>query len=302
MNRRLVLLIASLAALIFGAAVLLANSQQRVDAIAEELVEATEVLPENEGKLVIVSGTPQLADGGILVDEEANLRVENAVYYGRIPYQKVYAEKKEEVVVDKGEDKISDVDDKKETRRYVVEEWIVANHEREAVINTTMRYENPSPSNLAAYHAFGDLRLSGFQISYADVSNYITTEKGSFTQEELAQSCGHYITRSEIDLQPTTSELGYGMLSSGNEVGDVIVTFDYETLTNAEPVTIIGRQRGDELVLEDEDLVSESEQVQPGVVSKDEFLASITSEDTSSRKYGIGSLVLGGVLLVLSLL
>ena len=302
MNKRLVLLIASLAALAFGAAVLLANNQGRADNLADELVEATDVLPENEGRLVIVSGTPQLADGGVLIDEEANLQVENAVFYSRVPYQKVYVKEKAEVVVDKGDDKVSEADDKKETRYYVVEDWIIANHERDAVVTGTARHENPAPLNMDSYHASSDLLLSGFRISPADVSYYITLANGRFTPEELGEACEHYIIRSEIDLQPVMGEYGYGMLSSGDEVGDVHVHFDYQTLESAEAVTIIGRQRGDELVLEDEDLVRESEQVQQGVISKDEFLASIASRDASSKKYGIGSLALGVILLLLSIL
>ena len=302
MRKTFVLFIASLACIGFGAAILFANNGDRAKDIAAELVEATEVLPENEGKLVIVSGTPQLANGGGVVDEEAGLRAENVVFYSRMPFQKVYAKESEEVVVDKGDDLQSKTDDKKKTRYYVAEEWILADQDRDAVVSgVSGRYENPAPLKyLSSYHTSGDLRLSGFKISAADVSRYITTEKGWFTQEELAEACGHYITRSELDLHATTGELGRGMLSSGDEVGDVHVTISYDTLARAEEVTLVGRQRGDELVLEDEDLVTESEQVQQGAVSKDEFVESLTSEDSSSRIFGIGFLAVGAVLLFLA--
>ena len=74
-----------------------------------------------------------------------------------------------------------------------------------------------------------------------------------------------------------------------------------EALEGAEAVTIVGRQRGDELVLEEDDLVSEAEHVRPGVVSREEFLEAITAEDASSRKIGIGALVLGAVVILFAL-
>lgn len=295
-------LIAGLIIAGFGVAMLLANKPERAQSVADELVETTNVLPENEGKLVMVSGTPELVDGGKLVDEETGLKVENALYYGRIPYQKVYALHSREVVVDKGEDKVSTTDDITETEHYVAEEWIIANHEREAVISSTAkRYENPPALPLSAFHAFGDLRISGFEISYADVRDYIETKNCSFTKQELEDSCGTYILRSEIDLQASEDEYGHGVLSSGDDVGDVYVTFSYETLAGANPVTIIGRQRGDKLVFEEDDLISEREHIRPGLVSKDEFVASLAGEDKQSMVIGIVVLVVGAVIVLLSL-
>jgi len=208
------LLIAGLVVVAFGVAVMFANGSERAEAVADELVEATAVLPENEGKLVIVSGTPQLADGGIITDEEAGLRVENAVYYSRVPLQKVYVKKQRQVVVDEGEDKLSEVDDVKEIEYYVAQEWIGASHEREAEVSvTSVRYENPSRVKLDAYHASGDLRICGFGISAADVRDHIETATRWFAQGELEAACGSYITRSEIGLRAVTDENGHGMLN-----------------------------------------------------------------------------------------
>lgn len=90
------------------------------------------------------------------------------------------------------------------------------------------------------------------------------------------------------------------MLSSGDDIGDVRVTFSYTTLEGAEPVTVIGRQRGDKLVFEENDLVSESEHTRPGTVSKEEFVASLAAEDKRSSIIGIVVLVVGVVITVLS--
>ena len=302
MIRRPKVLIASLLVIAFGVAVLAANRVERAEQIGDELVEATSVLPENEGLLVLVSGTPQLADGGVLIDEEAGLQVSNAVYYDRIPLQKVYVEKQREVVIDKGEDLHSTVDDVTEIEHYVVKEWIYANGERADVIkNYGVTYENPRPVRMNAYHALGDLRVSDFKVSAADISKHITLEQRHFTPDELAQACGSYVTRSELDLRATADSSGNGILTNGDEVGNVRVIFLYDTLEGAEEITVIGRQRGNELVLEEDDLISSAEHVLAGKVSREEFLSSITSEDASSRNIGIGAIALGLVLLLLSL-
>lgn len=296
------LLIAGVAIVAFGLAVLCANGSERTERVADELVAASSVLPENEGRLVIVSGTPQLADGGVIVDEEAGLQVQNAVSYSRVPLQKVYEKRSREVVVDYGEDKLSEDDDVKETEYYVVQTWIGADHKRDASIDVTaVHYENPSRVRLSAHYALGDLRVSGFSVSAGDVSRYLQTEDCWFTREELEQACGPYIAHSELALRAVSDEDGCGMLSTGDEIGDVHVLFSYETLEGAEPVTIVGRQRGDEIVLEEDDLVSEAEHIQPGVVSREEFVDAITSEDASSRKIGIGALVLGAVVILFAL-
>ena len=82
------LLIASIVIVALGIAMALANSEDRAKKVAGELVEASSVEPQNEGKLVIISGTPELADGGVIVDEETGLQVSNAISYSRVPYQK----------------------------------------------------------------------------------------------------------------------------------------------------------------------------------------------------------------------
>ena len=296
------LLIAGIVIMAIGIAMVLANTEDRAKKVADALVEATSVDPQNEGKLIIVSGTPELADGGVIVDEETGLQVSNAVSYSRVPYQKVYKEESREVVVDQGEDKVSDVDDTTRTEYYVAQEWINADSSRDPYVDGDGgRYENPDPVNLPAYHKMGDLRLSGFKISAADVSRYLHRSTGKFTQEELAAHCGEYIVRSEINLKVVPDKNGDGMLSTGSGIGDVQVLFSYEKLDSADPVTLIGRQQGDELVLADEDDVSELEQVQEGTVSKEEFLDSITAEDATSRKIGIGFIVVGALVFIYSL-
>ena len=299
---RITLLIVSLILLAFGIAILHANRAERSRSIADELIETTEVLPENEGKLVIVSGTPQLPEDELIVDKETGMQLKKAVYYSRVPYQKVYVREKRTVVVDQGKDKLSTDDDVKKTEYYVVQDWIHADQERDAVVSDgSKRYENPDAIDLSACYASADLRIADFRISPYDVSDCIQTKKGGFPQEVLKRECAEYIQNSAINLQTVADENGYGMLSNGDEIGAVHVRFSYETLERAEPATVIGRQRGDRIVFEEDDLVSEAERVQHGTVSREAFLSSVTSEDTTSRKYGIGCLVLGAILFLSSL-
>lgn len=296
------LLIASIVIVALGIAMVLANSAGRAKKVADELVEASSVEPQNEGKLVIVSGTPALAGGGVIVDEETGLQVGNAISYSRVPYQKVYKEESREVVVDRGEDKLRDYDDKTRTEHHVVEAWINADSSREPYVSGDgARHENPKPVNLPAYHKTGDLRLTGFKISAGDVSPYLHCSTGTFMPEELSATCSEYIVRSELDLKAVERKDGGGMLSTGSDIGDVQVLFSYQKLDGADPVTLIGRQQGDELVLVEDDVVSELERVQAGTVSREEFLDSITSEDARSRLIGIGFIVVGAILLVFSL-
>ena len=296
------LIIVSAVILAFSIAILAANRPERAGGIADELIEVTAVSPENEGRLVIVSGTPQLVEGGVIVDEEAGLRADNAVYYSRVPYQKVYVLESRQVVVDQGEDRFSTVDDVRETEYYVVQDWIHANHQRDAVItNTARRYENPPAIDMDAFYAANDLVISGFRVEPSKLSRHIQTVAGGFTREALEQACGEYIRGSGVELRTAVDSKGYGMLSSGDEIGDVHVLIAYETLEGAEPVTVVGRQRGDRIEFEEDGAVSEAEQVRPGVISREAFLDSITSEDASSRIYGIVGLALGAILFLLSL-
>ena len=75
-----------------GISVMFAYGENRVADIEKNLVETKEVSPENEGRIVIVSGTPYLENDGLLVDEVANLQVNNAISYYRQPLQKVLAD------------------------------------------------------------------------------------------------------------------------------------------------------------------------------------------------------------------
>ena len=300
---KIVLIIIGIIILIFSIAILYANRAERAKRIADELVEPKSVSPENEGKLVIVSGVPELVGGGVIFDKETGLQVENAVHYSRTPYQKVYVQKSRSVVVDEGEDKLSTDDYVTEIEYYIAEDWIPAYQERdEVIVIGSSRYENPPAINLRPYYAATDLAVAGFQLAASDISDCIETENRGFTKEELAASCGKYIQDSGLNMQVVLRESGSAMLSSGDEIGDIHVLFSYETLEGASPVTLVGRQQGSRIIFDDNDPVSESERVKSGNISKEEFLSSISAEDATSRKIGIVGLVLGAALILIPII
>ena len=50
-----------------GISVKTAYSEKRTEDIANNLVETREVLPENEGKLIFISGTPTIENDGVII-------------------------------------------------------------------------------------------------------------------------------------------------------------------------------------------------------------------------------------------
>ncbi len=289
---RRIIIIINVILLPFNIAILNANKPSRTAGIAEALMETNVVLPENEGKLVMVSGTPTLENDGTIIDEEAGLQVTNAVMYTRQPYQLVYVLKKEEVVVDKGEDKLSDVDDKKELRIYVASDWIFADEKRKEIIRYGLKkYKNPPAIDMSHLYASNDMRIGEFLCSATDIS-YKKTKEAYFTKEELEKNCKEYIKNTGLNLKVIEDgDLKRGKLSSGNKIGDVKVLISYTTLESVEPVTIVGRQSGNTIVIDEAEGVNTQEHVLRGIVSKEEYVAFISREDAQSRKIAIVSIV-----------
>lgn len=279
----------------FGIAILNANQAERSDKIEAALVETNAVLPENEGKIVLVSGTPFLENDGLLADGECGFQVTNALLYRRVPYQKVYAVHEERVK------KVVSGDEYYETRKYVVKDWILANRERDPVVSVSWigtKYENPPAVNLKPFVTKNPLHLGEFTISaHKNIAKFITTETRGFPPEELEKNCGEYIKNSGLDLKVTKNKDGFGMLSNGSDIGDVCVNFSYETLEGAEPITVVGKQIGNTVVFDEEQGLSDEEHILEGTMSKEEFITSIRSEDRTSRKIGYG-MIAAGLLMV----
>ncbi len=307
------LLIAGLVILFFGIAILSANRAERTDQIAEELVETATLSRENEGKLILLAGTPGLKAPAGVTDEGAGLSVEGDIlHYGRRPLMKVYISRKEQVPIEKDN-----------YGNYTYETWEVlgtmwgsANIAHEDVfINGLLRsddrdvdgnryptgtFENPPPVEMDEFRVRHDLYIGEFKVDYSDVSSYVDTETAGFTKTQLEPVRDKYEQETGIRFEILENDNGYAFLSTGNEVGDLRVEIDYAKVTGAKPVTLIGRQQGDRLVLED-DIVSEAEQVQAGIISRQEFLGAASKEDASSRWIGIGFIAAGAVLSALSL-
>ena len=311
-----IMLIAGLLILCFGIAILSANKAERAEKITDELVETTTLSPENEGKLIILAGTPEIKGNTDVTDEAAGLKAEGAVlWYARNPLMKVYYESREQIVVERK--KTINDDDIVETWDVVRTMWGDPDLKREDVkINGLLRssdydadgklyptgtFKNPDPVSMDSFRVSNDLYIGGFKVNFSDIIKYAETEKHGYTEAQLEKIRAKYSQDIGAAFDIVTNKEGFAFLSTGDEVGDLRVEISYALLKNAEPVTLVGRQRGDSLVLEEDDIVSEAEQVQAGIISRKDFLKAIAKEDTTSRYIGIGFAILGAILTAFSL-
>jgi len=290
--------------IVFGIVVLFANKEERAGNIADNLVETKEVLPENEGKLVIVSGTPTLENDGILIDEEANLQVKNAIRYVRRPLQNVYVEKSKEVVVDEGKDKGSPHDDVTETVYYIESEWIPSYADREPWSKEKgHQYDNPEKVDISECNSDNHFCFGEFMVADSSkLLEHAETKERGFTVEEIENNCKDYISSLGMNLKVLAKDSNnFAMLSNGDEIGNIHVEFYYRTLGNIKPLTVIGRQEGNKIVFDEKEELSDSEHVYGRILSKDEFIKEISDEDAGSRKLGFVFLIIGGIGILLTL-
>ena len=279
-----------------GISVKTAYSEQRTEDIANNLVETREVLPENEGKLIFISGTPTIENDGVIIDKEANLQVKNAIEYDRRVLQHVYVEKSKEVVIDKGEDKVSTHDDKKKTVYYVEHEYIPAAADREDEIsNGGHVYKNPPKVDLNGYFKMNNLCFGEFKLKDdVDVLKYAETKLRGFTEEEINKNCQDYIASLGADFKVLPRENNeYAYISNGDELGNIHVAFYYTTLESIKPVTVIGKQEGNSIIFDNSYDLEKKEHVYEGILSKDDFINKLSKGDASARKGGTIALVIG---------
>ena len=262
-----------------GISVKTAYSEQRTEDIANSLVETREVFPENEGKLIFISGTPTIENDGVIIDKEANLQVKNAIDYDRRVLQHVYVEKSKEVVIDKGEDKVSTHDDKKKTVYYVEHEYIPAAADREDEIsNGGHVYKNPPKVDLNGYFKMNNLCFGEFKLKDdVDVLKYAETKLRGFTEEEINKNCQDYITSLGADFKVLPRENNeYAYISNGDKLGN-----------------IIGKQEGNSIIFDNSYDLEKKEHVYEGILSKDDFINKLSKGDASARKGGTIALVIG---------
>ena len=304
-------LIAGLVLLGFGIAIMSANATERTATLADELVETTTLSPENEGKLVMVAGTPMLEGNSGFVDEDAGLKIEDEIYsYNRNPQMKVYYESREKILVER-KTKI-DGRDIEEMWDVVRTMWGAPNLKRDDVVISgifrssnydadgeyypTGRFINPDPIEMDKYSVHYDLYIGEFKVSILDIGKFVDCKYYGFSKEDLEKIRTKYSQDLGINFEILEDKDGCAFLSTGNEVGDLKVEMLYQKVLGTRPVTIIGRQRGDSIVVEEEEKVSELEQVQAEIISKKEFLDAASKEDTGSRYIGMAIIALGAIL------
>lgn len=299
--RLIVWIISFFILLIFGTTIF----YNRLDEIGNKLVETKSVLPENEGKLVIVSGTPTLENGGVIVDKEAGLQVKNAIYYYRRPYQNIYVKKSKEVVRKVKDKKTGSFYDEKETETSIESEWVLSTQKRDKVLfHWGSVYKNPPAVNLSSYYSKNDLKIGEFLFDSRELASstkYVEAESRGFTKEELDNNCKEYIKKVGMNLK-TVDDGKFSSLSNGSKIGDIRIKFSYQVLKKTNPVTIVGRQEGNRIVTDNKEGLRQDEHIKEGIVSKDEYLKWLTSEESELKKISTILVVIAiiGILLTLS--
>ena len=199
-------------------------------------------------------------------------------------------------IVDKGEDKVSTHDDKKETVYYVEHEYIYANSDREDEIsNGGHVYKNPPKVDLNGYFKMNNLCFGEFKLKDdVDVLKYAETKLRGFTEEEINKNCQDYIASLGADFKVLPREKNeYAYISNGDELGNIHVAFYYTTLESIKPVTVIGKQEGNSLIFDNTFDLAKQEHVYEGILSKDDYIKMLSKDDTSTRKGGTIALVIG---------
>jgi hypothetical protein len=300
-EKRIIVRIICSILLIFGISVLIANSKERTDKITGRLIETKSVSPENEGKLIIVSGTPTLANDGVIVDKEMGFQVNNAISYTRMPYQKIYLEEKKEVIYKVKDKDTNKYREEKKIEVTIEKAWVSLNRERKKkLFSGTKVYTNPPvPNNIDYYIARNDMCIGEFIFTPSSkILELAEIKSNRFPKEEL----DNYANKLGMDLKTVELKNGYYMLKNGDDIGSIKIHFSYDTLVNMKPITIIGRQEGNRIVFDEKNGIEGDEYFQDRIVSKNEYLKSISSEDASSRKIGFNFTMVGiiGILLTIS--
>ena len=277
------------------------NSPKHADYLDEIMVETDgKILPENEGKLVLVSGTPYIANDGIVVDEEYGIELRRALSYERNPRQLVY-ELKKETTVDEGDP--NDIyDDKTTTRYYIGTTWITATAERDKVVEYGgKKKENPRPAKLESYYAGNPLMIGEFEVKASDFAKTVKTETIFFSKEQLERDCKEWMESNRIyDFTVEETTAGNGFITTGNDIGDIRIWIDYNVVTDSKPSTIIGKQVGNAIEAYGEGLDEEYHVLQ-GIVTKEEYISELKKTDAGDRKACVVVIVIFSLILAVML-
>lgn len=260
------------------------NSKDRVKELREQIIESDgRILPENEGKLIIISGVPQINNNGRICDEEYSINLENVITYDRTAIQKIYFID-EETTVRKND--INDpYDDETETRRFISKKWINANASRDKVVKLGLdKYKNPDAVDFRSMHDSNTFSVGEFKLDYTVLREVINTERKHFKPSELANMCEGWIKyNSEYNFKVKSKNEDEGYLTTGDDIGDIHVNFSYDAFVSAEPVTIIGKQQGNTIVMDGEGFKEEFHVIK-GEITKEQFLKDREAEDAGDRK------------------
>jgi len=253
-------------------------------ATLEDLLVVTDgtIKPENEGKLVLATGTPYIENDGILRDEEMGITVENAVSYSRVPYEKIYYIEVTTTVLKHDLNDPNDDETKVNKRLTTVwedmdEEWpMQLKHDGKT-------YQNPEKLDYHSFYANNYLLVGDFKLLPNQFGSVVQTKPFTISEDQLLSSTKDWLD-SATGQGFTVERLsnGGGRLSNGDAIGSVHIACEYSVLDKTAPLTVIGKQEGDRIVTYDLNGFDEF-YVYSGEITKEDFINDVSETDSGDR-------------------
>lgn len=278
------------------------NGAQHADTLKELLVETDgKVLPENEGKLVLITGTPGIENEGLLQDEEMGITVENAVSYSRIPYERIYVI---ETTTTTLEHDLNDPnDDEVRVNKYLTDAWEDIDTDWPAQLKYEGKvYQNPEKKDYRSYYVKNKVCLGEYRIEADLLKPMIQTTPQVVSAEQLMASTREWIKQQKETpaFQVETVSNGGGRLSNGDDFGSIRIVCEYETLDEPALMTVIGKQVG--ASVENYELNGFDEYyLYAGAVTKEEFIDLIMEEDGNDRVACVWVMVISMSIIIICL-
>ncbi len=275
------------------------NSPERANKLNELIVETDgKVDSANEGKLVLFSGKPELANDGVLVDKDLGVKAENAEYLYRTLYQKMFVVEEREVIVDE-HDKNDPNDDETKIEKHLMRSWEPASSDRKETIRMHgKKYHNPKKPTIKSGYFSNPLMIGDYKLHSNQIKEGVTSETVYFSAQELNSFCKDYLNNSKYPFKVVENDQKDGFLQTGSEIGDLTYDISYQKITATETVTVIGKQVEDRIEAYDLDGFDQF-YCYKGNVSKEEFVAFQAKADSGDRKV---CLIIIGIMSVIELI
>ncbi|MDO4459189.1 MAG: hypothetical protein Q4C42_03745, partial [Clostridia bacterium] len=242
------------------------------------------VLPENEGKLVIVSGKPEPQEQKTLFDDDFGVSVDGAYCLDREIFQKRYhieEEKEEYVTFDK--DKNREVS--YTYTKNLVSSWdpIGGDFEDKVYYKGDYYYNEPRP-DITCKNSYNPINIGEFEFnihSFGSIVNYETI------YPEVSDISGGYLD-SIGEYHVAERSNGGGYFSTGDSIGDIHVMISAHVYDDEFPViTRIGMQKDNRIVAYDNFRLTGIDEIIEGELTREEYLAGYSESMSKNRTLNI---------------